>query len=271
MRKIHAAIIVSGLLCALSARAQYIVYDPKLNTQTMINQVQNIAKYVQMIQNQVQQINTLNSQLQEIQHYNQIFGDPSKILTLPSVNGLIQDLQNTGVGQAIGELQNLADGAAALKYDANGLYHNIGETFKTPKGDTVARAEDRYRQFAAVNETTKNYSDVYADVIARRQALKQEIAATTAQLRSASTASEVQKLTGVLIGLNGALAAADKEIDQAVSLSVVQDAENRNDKEKQDLARIEEQRAEFTESVQKYSNTVKLSAEPPTFPESTRE
>lgn len=271
MRKLHAVIIAMSLLCVVSARAQYIVYDPKLNAQTKLNQVQNIAKYVEMIQNQVQQINTLTSQLRELQNYNQIFGDPSKILNLPGVNGLIQDLQNTGVGQAIGELQNLAEGVEALKYDANGLYHNIGETFKTPNGDTISRDQDRYRQFAAVNETTKNYADVYADVIARRQALKLEIAATTAQLRTASTASEVQKLTGVLIGLNGALAAADKEIDQAVSLSVVQDAENRNDKEKQELARIEEQRAEFIESVQKYSSTVKLSAEPPTFPEGTRE
>jgi len=269
MKIVHAAII-SSVLCVASVRAQLVVYDPVNNLQSILSQVENVAKYVEMIQNQVQQITTLKSQLQEIQHYNEIFGDPSKILALPSVNGLIQDLQNTGVGQAIGELQNLADGTAALKYDANGLYHNIGETFKTPNGDTVARAEDRYRQFAAVNETTKNYSDVYADVIARRQALKQEIATTTAQLRSASTASEVQKLTGVLIGLNGALAAADKEIDQAVSLSVVQDAENRNDKEKQALARIEEQRAEFTESVQKYSNTVKLSAEPAVFPEANQ-
>jgi hypothetical protein len=267
MRKLHAAVIVVSFLCVVSAHAQYVVYDPKLNTQTMLNQVQNLAKYVQMIQNQVQQINTLTSQLNELQHYNQIFGDPSKILNIPSVNGLIQDLQNSGVGQAIGELQNLADGVAALTYDANGLYHNIGETFKTPNGQTVPREQERYRQFAAVNETTKNYADVYADVIARRQALKLEIAATTAQLRTASTASEVQKLTGVLIGLNGALAAADKEIDQALSLNVIQDAENRNDKEKQELARIEEQRAEFTESVLKYNNTVKLSAEAPSFPE----
>jgi len=266
MRIVQAAII-SSVLCVASVRAQMVVYDPVNNIQSILNQVENVAKYVEMIQNQIQQITTLKSQLHELEHYNEIFGDPSKVLSLPSVNGLIQDLQNTGVGQAIGDLQNLADGVAALKYDANGLYHNIGETFQTPNGDTIAREDNRYRPFAAVNETTKNYADVYADVVARRQALKQEIAATTAQLRSASTASEVQKLTGVLIGLNGALAAADKEIDQAVSLSIVQDAENRNDKEKQALARIEEQRAEFTESVQKYSSTVRLSAEPPTFPE----
>ncbi len=269
MRKFH-AVIASSLLCVASARAQMAVYDAHLNTQTILNQAQNIAKYVQMIQNQIQQINTLTSQLQELQHYNEVFGDPSKILNLSSFNGLIQDLQNTGVGQSIGELQNLADGVSALRYDANGLYHNIGETFTTPTGQTATRDSDSYRPFAAINQTTKNYSDVYADVIDRRQALKQEIAATTAKLRTASTASEVQKLTGILIGLNGALAAADKEIDQALSLSVVQDAENRNDRAKQELARSEEQRAEFAGSIQKYSSIVRLSAEAPMFPEISR-
>jgi hypothetical protein len=260
-------VIAVALLGAASSRAQYVVYDPTLHTQNIINQAANIAKYVQMIQNQIQQINTLTSQLNELQHYNQVFGNPSQILSLAGFSGLITDLHDTGVGQTIGQLENLAQGIDALKYDSNGLYHNIGETFTTPTGNTVPRDQTGYRQFAAVNETTKNFSDVYADVSARRQALKQDIAATTAQLRTASTASEVQKLTGLLVGENAALAATDKELDQALGLSLVQDAENRNDQTKQDQARIEEQRAEFSESIQKYNNTVRLSSEPAQFPE----
>lgn len=260
-------VIAVSLLCAASSRAQYIVYDPTSNIQNIMNQAVNVAKYVQMIQNQVQQITTLTSQLNELQHYNQIFGDPSKIIDLAGFTGLVTDLQNTGVGQAIGSLQNLSQGIDALRYDASGLYHNIGETFTTPSGSSVPRDQTSYRQFAAVNETTKNFSDVYTDVIARRQALKQDIAATTAQLRTANTASEVQKLTGLLVGQNAALAATDKELDQALGLSLVQDAENRNDKAKQDQARAEEQRAEFSESIQKYGNTVRLSSEPALFPD----
>jgi hypothetical protein len=266
MRTIRAFIAVS-LLGIASANAQYIVYDPTSNIQNIIDQAVNVAKYVQMIENQVQQITTLTSQLNELQHYNQIFGDPSKIIDLAGFTGLVTDLQNTGVGQAIGSLQSLSQGIDALKYDANGLYHNIGETFTTPDGKAVSRDQTSYRPFAAINETTKNFSDVYADVIARRQSLKQDIAATTAQLRSATTASEVQKLTGLLVGQNATLAATDKELDQALSLSLVQDAENRNDQQKQQQARIEEQQAEFTQSIQKYSNIVRLSAEPPAFPD----
>jgi hypothetical protein len=270
MRTIR-AVIVASLLCVASAHAQYVVYDPSLHVQNILDEAQNIAKYVQMINNQVQQINTLTSQLQQLQQYNKVFGDPSKVLDLAGFTGLVTDLKATGVGQAIGQLENVAQGVDALKYDANGLYHNIGETFTTPGGGMVSRNQTSYRLFAAINETTKNFSDVYADVIARRQSLKQDIAATTAQLRLATTSSEVQKLTGLLVGQNAALAATDKEIDQALGLSQVQDAENRNDQQKQQQARIEEQQAEFTEGIQKYSNTVKLSADPPSFPEATGE
>jgi hypothetical protein len=260
--------IAAILLCATSSRAQYIVYDPTLNGQTIANQVANIAKYVQMIQNQIQQINTLTSQLNELQHYNQVFGNPSQILNLVGFTGLIADLQDTGVGQTIGQLQNLAQGVNALRYDANGLYHNIGETFTTPGSNTVSRNQNSYRPFAAINETTQNFTNVYADVIARRAALKQTIADTTTQLQAATTASEVQKLTGVLIGLNAELAATDKELDHAASVNAVQTAENQNDQAKQQQARLDEQQAEFTEAVQKYNTTMKLTAEPAQFPES---
>ena len=260
-------IIATALLCTASSRAQYIVYDPTLHAQNIANQAANIAKYVQMIQNQVQQINTLTSQLQQLQQYNKVFGNPSQILNLAGFTGLIADLQNTGVGQAIGQLENLAQGIDALRYDANGLYHNVGVTFTTPDGASVSRNANLYRPFAAVNETTKNFSGVYADVVSRRDSLRQDIAATTQQLRAATTASEVQKLTGILIGLNAELAATDKELDHAMSVSVVQNAENQNDQAKQEQARLEEQQAEFTQGIQKYNNTIQLAAEPAQFPE----
>ena len=164
-------IVAVSLVSVASSHAQWVVYDPTLHAQTAINQAANVAKYVQMINNQVQQINTLTSQLNELQHYNQVFGNPSQILNLVGFTGLITDLQDTGVGQAISQLQGLAQGIEALRYDANGLYHNIGETFSTPDGSTVSRNQSVYRPFAAINQTTKNFSDVYADVTARRQAL----------------------------------------------------------------------------------------------------
>src|SRR5215831_6244521 len=94
------AVAVIVLTAALSARAQEIVYDPTLHTQNAINQVANIAKYVQMINNQVQQIKTLTDQLNEFKHYEDLFGDPKSVL-LTTVQPLVKDLTKTELGQTL--------------------------------------------------------------------------------------------------------------------------------------------------------------------------
>jgi hypothetical protein len=163
-------------------------------------------------------------------------------------------------------VEQTADGAAALTYDANGLYHQIGASFTTPSGNKIQRTTNDYKPYQAVNNATANYTNVTANVLQRRQALKDAIASTTEALQAATTASEVQKLTGVLIGQNAALAGTDKEIDQAVAVSVVQDIENRNDAQKQATAEQEEQKAEAIETFNNYRTNFPLNVQPPTFP-----
>jgi hypothetical protein len=248
-------------------RGQLVVYDPAVHTQQIVDQAENLAKYVQMVENQVQQIQQLTAQLQELQQYNKAFGDPSRLLNVAGVNGLVSDLRKTTVGKTIADLEHVADGVGALVYDANGLYHQIGKTFTTAGGNEIQRAATEYKPFEAINETTENYTNVTADVLHRRMTLKQEIASTTEKLQSAETASEVQKLTGVLIGLNAALGGTDKEVDQALATSLVQDIENRNDVEKQVKAQREEQQAEMFETFGNYRKTFNLNTAPPVFPQ----
>jgi len=265
MKKTLATVLI-GLPLAFTARAQWVVYDPTSNIQQIISQAENIAQYIQMVENQVQQIQQLSGQLDQLQQYNRAFGNPSQILNITGVSALTADLAKTPVGQTISAVEKLSDGVAALTYDANGLYHQIGATFTTPSGNKIQRETADYKPFEAVNNATANYTNVTADVLLRRQALKQDIASTTRALQSATTASEVQKLTGVLIGLNGALAATDNELDQAVAVSVVQDIENRNDAQKQAAADQEEQKAEVIEAFSNYRTNFQLKTQPPIFP-----
>ena len=118
-----------------------------------------------------------------------------------------------------------------------------------PIGKPGAAQNDIYRENAALEDSTLNYTNVYNDATQRRITLRQQIASTVKQLQSASTASEVQKLTGVLIGLDADLADTDEEVGQAASLTLVQDAENRDDQDKQNKARLEEQQSEFSEAL----------------------
>ena len=152
---------------ALSARAQWIVYDPALQTQSILNTAQEIAKYIEMINNQVQQIRALTDQLNEFKYYESLFGDP-KAVVMATVAPLVNDLRRSELGASMDAIMKTADGAQALIYNAGGLYRGIDETFKTPKGTTIKRSAEQYREFAAINGATANYQTVSANSAARR-------------------------------------------------------------------------------------------------------
>jgi len=68
MKKFIALALVT-LGVSVSARAQWIVYDPANAVQSVIDTAQEIAKFIEMINSQVQQIQTLTDQLNEFKHY----------------------------------------------------------------------------------------------------------------------------------------------------------------------------------------------------------
>lgn len=264
MKKLIALMLVA-LGITVSARAQYIVYDPANTAQSIVNTAQEIARFVQMINNQVQQIKTLNAQLDEFKHYESLFGDP-KVVLLPTALPLISDLKHTELGQTLVTLEGTINTADAMLYNGSGLFASIGTTFNTPNGQTITRPTEPYKPVAAVQQTTDNYLAVSTDAAARRVALKNEIATTTQQLKVATTDAEVQKLQGVLTGLSAALNNTDYEINQATTAAMVQDIANRNDAQRQTEAKKEQQHAEFTEAVQKYGQTFRVMNAPTAFP-----
>lgn len=251
--KIQSLTLLAFIAVTTTARSQYVVTDPLSDTLSQINHVEDIAKYVEMVNNQVQQINALTQQLQQVTAYVKAFGDPASLLNIVGVDGLVTSLQNNGVGQTIGELQNLSDGVQALRYNANGLYSSV--TDFSLSGTRVPRAADFYKKFSAINQTAQNYTTVYDDVFARRRALKSQMVRTTQSLQAATTAAETQKLSGVLAGQSAELAAIDKEIDFAASQASVQDIENRNDRERQTTARDEEMAADRQDAMKKMGAT----------------
>ena len=264
MKTITALLIAASLTTA--AHAQYVVTNPISDVLDEIMHVEDIAKTVEMINNQVQQINALTQQLQQIQAYVKAFGDPEQLLSIVGADALIDSLNTSGVGQTLGELQSLASGVEALTNNANGLYQSIGQTFTTPGGYELPRAEELYRKFAASQRATQNFESVYDDVVQRRGVLKGRIADTTQQLQASSTDAETQKLAGVITGYNAELAAIDKEVDHALGESLVLDIQNREDREKQEQARKEERMAEFSEAMRSYSQTFRINDAPPVFP-----
>jgi hypothetical protein len=257
-------VVIAGF--AGSSRAQWVVFDPTAQIQSILNTAQEVAQFVTMVENQVTQIETLTQQLDEFKNYEKVFGDPAAV-AVATMTPLVNDLTHTELGQSLGIIEQGAKGAAALTYDANGLYHSIGVTFTTPGGNTVPRNTNDFRQYAAVNAATANYQTVSTNSAIRRTQLKADIAVTIDQLRNATTDAEVQKLSGVLTGLSADLASTEHETSEALGHALVQDIENRNDERKQAQALREQQSAAFSEAISNYSKTFQLLDAPTTFPE----
>jgi len=264
MKKVIVAALIA-LPLAFSARAQWIVYDPAMHTQQVIAQAQNIAKYIQMINNQVQQIQTLTSQLTEFKNYEAVFGNPAKVV-LSTVAPLKADLLSLEPGLNLENLVANANGNIALNFNDAGIYATVGANFQTPRGQTVQRPVNQYAPFSAIINTASNYVAVANNAAQRRAAIKEQIAQTTQQLQNATTDAEVQKLHGILSGLNSDLASTDDEVNQAASAAMVQDIQNRNDQQKQVQALTEQQNAEFAESISNYTAKFQLLNAPVQFP-----
>jgi hypothetical protein len=263
----YLVLIALSLSAAPLVTAQVVVIDPTAIANNQANHIVDLAKYVEMVNNQVKQITTMTQELQQVTAYVKAFGDPSSLLNITGANQLISSLKQTGVGETIGQLQQAANGLQALQYTANGLYTNLGSTFTTPRGVQLPRAEELYRKYGAIQQSSQNFQGVTTDVLARRANLRNQIASTTTQLQAATTDAETQKLTGVLVGYNAELATVDHEIDNAAGQVLTQDAENRADKDRDDQARREEREAQIEESFHRYGDVFRLETTPPTFPD----
>jgi len=264
MKKLIALTLVT-VGVGMSAQAQWVVFDPTMNVQQIIDTAEEIAQFVTMVENQVTQIETLTDQLSEFKNYESLFGNPSQVV-LSTFQPLVNDLTKTELGQTLNTLETTVNASQAMLYNGEGLFQSIGTTFTTPDGQTITRQQTPFLPVAAVQKTTDNYLSVASDAAARRVELKDQIAATTEQLKSATTDAEVQKLQGVLLGLSAALNNTDYEINQATTAALVQDIANRNDAQRQVEAQKQQQHAEFTEAVQQYGQTFKLMNAPTPFP-----
>src|ERR1017187_7410579 len=164
--------LVTLIVSASLLSAQVVVIDPTAIARSEANHVVDLAKYVQMVNNQVTQINTLTQQLQQIQAYVKAFGNPEQLLNIVGANQLVGSLQQSGIGQTIGQLQRTANGIEALRYTGNGLYTSLGQTFTTPGGVQVPRLDQLYRKYGAIQQDSRNFQSVSDDVLRRRQTLR---------------------------------------------------------------------------------------------------
>ena len=168
-----------------------------------------------MIDNQVQQIQTLTSQLNEFKNYEALFGNPSQVVLQwsPSLTPTCKALSRARTSKIWWPTPTAT---TALTYNDSGIYATRWRQFPDARTARPSNGPpDQYKPFAAIINTASNYVAVADNAAQRRATIKDEIAQTTEQLQNATTDAEVQKLHGVLTGLNGDLASTDDEVNQA--------------------------------------------------------
>ena len=191
-----------------------------------------------------EEILVLRAQLEQLRHQVKRQGDPAAV-KLPAGTALRDSLDAVGAGRSLEEIRSAADGAAALRYDGNGLYRPPGEFSTTADGRQVPRDVAAYRKFDAVTQAKTTLEDVMKDTQERRQQMRQQIKDTVAALQAAPTLAETHKLVGVLTAQNAELSAIDHEREAALSRVLVQQIENQNDAARQAQAEREDRAASF--------------------------
>ena len=222
---------------SFQASAQWVVVDPRMIAQDAMNQAANLAKYVEMVNHQLTQIQHLSRQVSQLEVYNRAFGNPDALRSIAGSSTAMVSLRESGISLSLSSLVSQSDGKRALANTGNGLYQPVAALSRS--GIPVARDPDGYKRYNAVESTATNFTSVADDIRRRRGTSKTRLAETVARIQGASTASEVQKLQGILSAQAVELQSLDQELNAAAAQAVVQDIANRSNVQRDEQAQTE--------------------------------
>ena len=225
------------------------------------NQQTQILKQIEQIEQLYTQIEQIYTQIEQMDDYLERFGDPASIGNLAGIEALLANLNQATEGLDIeAQLPDL-DGQGMFGFDGEGVFQPIEATVTIGEQDFERDAE-RYKANDAARATIEQYRDKKAHILERRDALRQEIAATAEQLRDAETDSEVKKLSGVLLSQQTELQAVDRELDIARGDAEARALENANQDDAQAKADAEAEARRYEEGNRRDLDTYQLDQSP---------
>jgi len=205
-------------------------------------------------------LTTVRDQLETANQVRQAIGDPVAA-TARIDNGLFSDfLQNSGIGDTLGELTDITQKGAELSAVIHQLFTPIDTSAWTNlsadfEGIASFRdSDDPLKRFRAIENTYSRFEILIGRVQNKRKVLNHQIARLNTQLKGAENDAEVQKLTGSLATAQTALDDLD-----SVSESVGREFQmlhtlNQNRRDEEEVAAEEISR-------QRNRKTAKLAAE----------
>ena len=254
--------LLLSILLPLSSRAGMPVTDAALIASNERNNALDYALQIVQEANQQTQILRLVDQIQQVEDYLDRFGDPEELVAIGGVAALLTALETPNASRTSEAIVAEVSGRDALVEDGLGLYNPVGQSVRVDGVTAANRSADFYKPEDASTKAIEHYREVRQDVLTRRTELKAALRKTTAQLQHATTASEVQKLTGILIGLQTELGAVDRELDFAMHEALSRSLENSTAQERARKAQIEDERTKLRVSTAKDVESYRLMTGP---------
>ena len=265
-----------ALFCFLVSTTfgQWVVHDPGNTAVNAAIQADQVAQHLEILRQWTEQLNRLTAQLRELEEavrlqrrIRDVLGDPVQAGTELVLRDLGAEELGRTYGETLREVRRLADASTSLRHTAEGIYGVLDD--RTSLGGSVTRRPGLYRRYATVEQQAAQVAQTQDDAAIRIAALQEDLAATMVQLRTASTAAEVDKLNATIAALNGQLALATAErANEAAKLGVQQTLNaNQAAKERQDLLErqvIEERQS--LDAVAAWQESLRLSSVAPETP-----
>jgi hypothetical protein len=230
------------ILLLPEAFAQWIVNDPvntavntAIQSAQVANHVEVLRQWATQLENLNRQIRQLENQLAEQRRIREVLGNPTTAGSQLVMDRLAPDELARTYGETLRAVRRLADATTSLRRTAEGIYGALDDRTTLKQG--FVRQTAPYRRYAAVDQQADNAARVFDDTAARQAALQADLAATLADLRTATTQAEVDKLNVKVAALNGQLTlitAQRRDEGDKLHAQQIQN-ENQAAKERQDL------------------------------------
>jgi hypothetical protein len=254
-------LIILVAFCALPGQTSqaYTVHDPIHTVLNILQQVigqvrqqlqhaENIVKYTEMIQKQMQQIQQLTTMIDQSVEQLRRIGDPNTYVNMLGLDSLFNEMSRikNGIGTTVAEFQRTADGIAAMKYTANGLYRDIS-SLPDRFGNIVRYDANSFKSFAVVQQMYSSFNSELEQANQSLVTLYQEKQNTLQQLNSAGSLIEVEKYKAKLQAIQTSIDNVSARMNMAAQKVLVQHAANQSDQARMQQAVLQQRLQEAAE------------------------
>lgn len=183
------------------------------------------AKWAEKLATLHNTLTTVREQLETANMVKQAIGDPVAAIGLID-NGLFSGyLEDSGIGDTLGELAGIAQEGAELSATVQDLFQPINiDSWKSLALDTTRSfdgiasfrdSDDPLRRFRAVDNAFSRFEVLLGRAQNKRKVLNRQISRLNTQLKGAQDDAEVQKLAGSLTTAQTALEDLDSMVETA--------------------------------------------------------